>query len=159
MEALHDCSPLEAGMDQAGPPSGDDAAPSPLDLREAGHRGWSGRAALQRRGPEAAIRAGVIRSAPEAAWQGAQLRAFVIGGGVAAQFARPSGGAAFEVPALGEALTVADDAVSALFGRDRAALPRVFGLPMQVKQQKEWELRNAQEQQMEAAGTRAPADF
>jgi hypothetical protein len=30
LEALHDDFPLEAGMDQAGPASGDDAAPSPI---------------------------------------------------------------------------------------------------------------------------------
>ena len=60
------------------------------------------------------------------------------------QFARPSAGAAFEEPAPGEALTVSDDAVSALFETD---LP-VIGLSMMVERQKEWNLRNAQKQHM-----------
>ncbi len=35
----------------------------------------------------------------------------------------------------------------------------MIGLPIQVDRQKEWKLRNAQKQQMEAAGKRVPADF
>jgi hypothetical protein len=35
----------------------------------------------------------------------------------------------------------------------------MIGLPMQVDRQKEWKLRNAHKQQMEAAGKRMPADF
>jgi hypothetical protein len=131
LEALHDNFPLDARMDQAGSASGDDAAPSPLDRLEAGHRGWSGRVP-QRRGSAAATRADGNGSAPEAAWHGARMRAFVNGGGVAAQFARLSAGAALEEPAQGEMLTVSDHAVFALFGRDQAALLRVIGLQMQV---------------------------
>ena len=44
-------------------------------------------------------------------------------------------------------------------GRDRAALLRILGMPMQVERQKEWKLRDAQKRQMEAAGKRVPADF
>ncbi len=81
--ALHDGFPLEAGMDQAGPSSGDDTTPSPLE------RQLSGPAVSDR------------RRRPRG-----KERAFVNGGGVAAQFAQPSASAAFEVPALGEALTL-----------------------------------------------------
>ncbi len=75
---------------------------------------------------------------------------------------RTSAGAAFEEPAPGEALTVSDYAVSALFGRYRAGLLRVIGLQVQVERQKEWKLQSAQKHQMEASvwsGKRVPADF
>jgi hypothetical protein len=101
-------------------------------------------------------------AAPEAAWQGARMRTFVNSSCVAAQFVRPSAGTAFEEPAPGEALTVSDDAVSALVGLDRAALLRVIGLQVQVERQKEWKLWSAQKQQMEASvrsGKRVPSDF
>ena len=87
------------------------------------------------------------------------MRAFVDGGGVAARLARPAAGAALEEPSPGEALEVSDVALLALFGRDRTALLRVVGMPMQVDRQKEWKLRNAQKRQMEAAGKQVPADF
>ncbi len=87
------------------------------------------------------------------------MRSFVNSGGVAAQLASPSAGAVFEEPAPDEALEVSDEAVLALFGRDRTALLRALGLPMQVERQKEWKPRNAQKQQKEAAGKRVPADF
>ena len=103
-------------------------------------------------------RAGNGRESGEV-WRGARKRSFVNSGGVAAQLASPTVGAVFEEPAPGEALEVSDEAVSALFGRARAELLRVIGLPMQVERQKEWKLRNAQKQQMEAAGKRVPADF
>jgi hypothetical protein len=87
------------------------------------------------------------------------MKAFVAGGGVAAQFAVSAAGAAFEEPSPEEALEVSGEAVYALFGSLRASLLRMIGLPMQVDRQKEWKLRNAQKQQMEAAGKRVPADF
>lgn len=88
------------------------------------------------------------------------MRAFVNGGGVAARSAIRSAGAVVAEPSPGETLQVSDEAVLALFGRDRAALLRVIGPPimMQVERQKEWKLRNAQKQ-MEAAGQRVPADY
>ena len=87
------------------------------------------------------------------------MRSFVDGGGVAARLASPAAGAALEEPFPGEALEVSDEALLALFGRDRAALLRMAGLPMQIDRQKEWKLRDAQKRQMEAAGKRVPADF
>mmetsp|Transcript_41415 Transcript_41415/g.86547 ORF Transcript_41415/g.86547 Transcript_41415/m.86547 type:complete len:105 (-) Transcript_41415:2838-3152(-) len=81
------------------------------------------------------------------------MRSFVDGGGVAARLARPAAGAAFEEAFPGEALEVSDEALLALFGRDRAALLRVVGMPMQVDRQKEWKLRDTQKRQMEAAGS------
>ncbi len=84
---------------------------------------------------------------------------FVAGGGVAARFVGSAVGAAFEEPSPEEALEVSGEAVCALFCSLRASLLRMIGLPMQVDWQKEWKLRNAQKQQMEAAGKRVPADF
>ena len=155
LDALH--APLEAGGDQAGLSSGDEAAPPPSDHRDAGPRGRSSRAAPQlERRPEPGH--SVDRCAPEDALRGASLPAFVNGGGVAARFALRSAGAVVAEPSPGETLQVSDEAVLALFGRDRAALLRVIGPPimMQVERQKEC---NAQKQQMEAAGQRVPADY
>jgi hypothetical protein len=59
------------------------------------------------------------------------MRSFVNSSGIATQLASPSAGVVFEEPAPGEALEVSDEAVLALFGRDRTALLRVLGLPMQ----------------------------
>ena len=124
LDALH--APLEAGGDQAGLSSGDEAAPPPSDHRDAGPRGRSSRAAPQlERRPEPGH--SVDRCAPEDALRGASLPAFVNGGGVAARFAIRSAGAVVAEPSPGEALQVSDEAVLALFGRDRAALLRVIG--------------------------------
>jgi hypothetical protein len=43
-----------------------------------------------------------------------------------------------------EALDVSEDAVLALFGRDRTAVLRMSGLPMQKESEKEWKMRKAQ---------------
>ena len=138
MEALNDSDglPLEAGRDQAGLSSGDEAAPSPQDRREAGRSGRSGMVASRRGRPEAGNGAGVNRSAPEDVWRGVRVRSFCDGGGTAARPARPAADAVLEEPSSGEAL----EALLARFGRDRAARLRVLGLPLLVKRQKEWKL-------------------
>ena len=159
-EAFEDGSPLNAGRAEAGFASGAEAvAPSRPIRREAVVRSRVGPASLQRGRLEAFNRSPAHSSTQTSAWSGARMRSFVEGGGVAAQFAGSAAGAAVEEPAPGEALEVSDEAVYALLGRNRASLLRVLGLPMQVERQKEWKLRNAQKQQLEAAGKRVPADF
>jgi hypothetical protein len=99
-------------------------------------------------------------TAPTSTWRGVRMRSFVAGGGLAARFAGSAAGAAFEEPSPEEALEVSgEEAVYDLFGSLRASLLRMIGLPMQGGRQREWKLRNAQKQQMEAAGKRVPADF
>jgi hypothetical protein len=147
-------------MTEAGSSSGDEAvAPPHQHRREAGVLSRLGVTSLQPGRSEAVRRIPTHGTAPTSAWRGARMRAFVAGGGVAAQFAVSAVGAAFEEPSPEEALEVSGEAVYALFGSLRASLLRMIGLPMQVDRQKEWKLRNAQKQQMESAGKWVPADF
>lgn len=159
MDALNDASASEAGREQAERPP-DEEAGLPHSVRwVADHRGGNDRVEPRWRRSETDNRASGGSPAAARAWQGARRRSFVDSGGVAARLARPAAGAAFDEPLPGEALEVSDGALLALFGRDRTALLRVVGMPMQVDRQKEWKLRNAQKRQMEATGKQVPADF
>jgi hypothetical protein len=58
-----------------------------------------------------------------------------------------------------EALDVSEEAVLALFGRDRTAVLRMSGLPMQKDSEKEWKMRRSQAATLEAQGRTVPSGF
>jgi hypothetical protein len=58
-----------------------------------------------------------------------------------------------------EALDVSEDAVLALFGRDRTAVLRMSGMPIQKESEKEWKMCRAQAAALEAQGRAAPSGF
>ena len=92
-------------------------------------------------------------------WSSARLQQFANAGGLAARSSKSRRLSARGPPAQDEILQVTTEDVCAVFGRDRAAVLRVNGVPMQDQQQKTWKTRSAQQTQLRAAGFHVPADF
>ena len=92
-------------------------------------------------------------------WSSARLQQFANEGGLAARSSKSRRLAAGEPPAQDEVLRITTEDVCAVFGRDRAAVLRVNGVPMQEQQQKTWKMRTSQQTQLLAAGYHVPDDF
>ena len=80
-------------------------------------------------------------------------------GGLASRSSQSRHLAAQEPPAREDVLRISSEVVSAVFGRDRAALLRVNDIPMQAKNAKDWKFRNTQQTQLLAKGMHVPPDF
>lgn len=92
-------------------------------------------------------------------WSEERRSRLVNSGGLAARLAKKSGVIALGAVSQQELLSVTEQAVLAMFGRDRAAILRVQGLLIQLEQQKEWKSRNAQKTQLAAQGQQVPSDY
>jgi len=98
-------------------------------------------------------------SSPFAVWTPAERQRFAAQGGVSAQVARAISSSMVTTFDPDEALDVSEDAVLALFGRDRTAVLRMSGLPMQKESEKEWKMRKAQAAAQEAKNRTVPSGF
>ena len=85
-------------------------------------------------------------------WSSARLQQFANAGGLAARSSKSRRLSAREPPAQDEVLQVTTEDVCAVFGRDRAAVLRVSGVPMQEQQLKTWKMRTSQQSQLRSAG-------
>jgi len=103
--------------------------------------------------------AGGIQELPAREISAVELARLGNAGGVAATVLTPAPLASAAPCSENDTLHVTPNAVLALFGRDRASLLRVAGLPIQVERQKEFKTRSLQARQMRAMGMAVPPDF
>ena len=96
---------------------------------------------------------------PVVAWSTARLRQLSDEGGFASRTLKSRRLLEQNPPSPEEVARISSEVVSVIFGRERAAILRVAGVPMQQEQMKTWKFRSAQQKQLEAAGHHVPADF
>jgi len=98
-------------------------------------------------------------SSPVPVWTPAERQRFAARGGVSAAVANAASTSMVATFDPDEALDVSEEAVLALFGRDRTAVLRMSGLPMQKDSEKEWKMRRSQAATLEAQGRTVPSGF
>ena len=98
-------------------------------------------------------------SSPVPVWTPAERQRFAARGGVSAAVANADSTSMVATFDPDEALDVSEEAVLALFGRDRTAVLRMSGLPMQKDSEKEWKMRRSQAATLEAQGRTVPSGF
>ena len=92
-------------------------------------------------------------------WSTSRVQQLSNAGGLASRSSRSRHLHDRDPPAQEDVLKITSDVVRAVFGRDRASILRVNGLPMQEQQAKSWKFRTSQQNQLRAAGLHVPADF
>ena len=122
----------------------------------------SGRGAMQFASAACDARVGRMHRSPPSlvpVWTPAERQRFAARGGVSAAVASAASTSLVSTFDPEEALDVSEDAVLALFGRDRTTVLRMSGLPMQKESEKEWKIRKAQAAAQEAKHRPVPSGF
>ena len=123
-----------------------------LDQRSRRHREAAGAAEMEEDSID-------LSDEDDVQWSSAHLQKLCNAGGLASRSSQSRSSAALGPPPREAVLKISSEVISAVFGRDRAALLRVNGIPMQAQHAKDWKFRNSQQTQLLAKGMHVPPDF